>query len=198
MSVSEGRPAPSPPQTTPASLRWWQWVLMYPALLIAILGAIPKFSEMTTAVVQGLSPFVSQRQQEQLEAWKRNSSCALAVDNIKPKSRTDYEIALLPCPSGDILVTLTDPRNPANKIQTWIITGDLFSRTAGLLLHPALAQIIRVQQNRPYPVRVLGIRTQGTVVTKRVQLSDNTCEDETIDGLTGRQLSAKNAPCSPL
>jgi hypothetical protein len=196
MSVADGMPS-SPSPDKRSSLRWWQWIMMYPALLIAIAGAVPKFTEMATAIIRGLPPLTPRSDQEQLEAWKRNSTCDRAVDIIRPKAQTDYQIDLLPCPSGDILLKLTDLQNPRITVQTWIVTKKLFNQAASLFSTSAFAQVIQIQQNRPYTVRVIAIRTQGTTVVKRVQLSDNTCLDETIDGLTGRQLNAKQAPCAP-
>src|SRR5580704_12800203 len=37
--------------------RWWQWVLMYPTIVLALGGAIPQYYQWISAAVLGLSPF---------------------------------------------------------------------------------------------------------------------------------------------
>ena len=37
--------------------RWWQWVLMYPTIVLALGGAIPQYYQWISAVAIGLSPF---------------------------------------------------------------------------------------------------------------------------------------------
>jgi hypothetical protein len=196
--MAEGMP--SPPTDPRPPVRWWQWILMYPTLLLALIGAIPQYREWITALILGLSPFSNVKAtQEQLEAWNYNSTCLRdrGIDHIKPISQTNYGIDLLSCPSGDILVTLTPVQNPDHPVSRWVITKNLFDQTGWRSIStPALAQITRPEHDTPYPVRVVDTKQQGTTIIKRVQLSDNTCRDEMIDGLTGRQLSTTNAPCA--
>ena len=66
----------------------------------------------------------------------------------------------------------------------------LFSQVAQRhLLSTALAQssAIRLAEEAT-SVRIIDIKTQGKIVVRRIQLSDNTCVDETIDAYTGRRL----------
>jgi hypothetical protein len=43
---------------------------------------------------------------------------------------------------------------------------------------------------------VLDIKKTGSTITRRVQLSDNSCVDEKIDGLSGRLVGQTKAPCT--
>jgi hypothetical protein len=128
-------------------------------------------------------------------------NCLNGIEHIKPTSSTAYSIDLVSCPTGDILVTLTPLQNPEQQISKWIITKALFTETAEAALpHSSprieLAQAAGPVPAAPDPVRVLDIRKQGASVIRRVQLSNNTCVDETIDAYTGRRLDQKPAACS--
>jgi len=48
----------------------------------------------------------------------------------------------------------------------------------------------------PNSVRILDIKQQGATVVRRIQRSDNTCVDETIDANTGRHVDQKPAACT--
>lgn len=130
-------------------------------------------------------------------AWERNVNCLRAIDHIKPGSSTNYSIDLVSCPSGDILVTLTPLQNPDQQISRWIVTRDLFTRVAQpFFAIGALAQGPGTPPGGPTQVRILDTKKDGAIVTRRLQLSDNSCIDETIDAYTGRRIDRKQAPCS--
>lgn len=177
--------------------RWWQWLLVYPTLAVALLGAVPQFYEWATAVAIGL-PFGKVKDaREQDNAWTRNLDCLTTIDHVKPNAKTKYAIDLVPCPSGDILVTLTPLQNADHPTARWIITTDFFSQTAqSYFVSTAAAQDSSMRTPERNAVRVVGIKKDGAVVTKRVQLQDNSCMDETIDAYTGRRLGTKKASCA--
>jgi hypothetical protein len=178
--------------------RWWQWLLMYPTLAIALVGAVPQYYQWIMAAGMGLpiGGNISEAQ-EQAKAWERNVDCLHDIDHIKPTSHTNYSIDLVSCPSGDILLTLTPLQNPDQQVSRWIVTKTLFSQVAHLhLLSPALAQGAATRLADVSSVRIIDIKTDGKTVVRRIQLSDQTCVDETIDAYTGRRLSRTQAPCS--
>jgi hypothetical protein len=181
-----------------APQRWWQWVLMYPTIAVALAGAIPQYYQWITAVAIGLPIFsdVGDAQQQE-KTWERNVSCLRNIDHIKPSSSTNYSIDLVSCPTGDILVTLTPLQNPDQQVSRWIITKVLFTQVADAAsARPELAQVAATPAESPDTVRVLDIKKQGANVVRRIQRSDNSCVDETIDAYTGRRLEQKPAPCA--
>jgi hypothetical protein len=179
--------------------RWWQWALMYPALGIALIGAVPQYSEWAQAKWKGLPINGNVKgAQEQETAWERNLDCLRDIDHIKPGSSTNYAIDLVSCPSGDILVTVTPIQNPNQHVSRWIVTQNLLTQVAGSWFSTgAWAQgAVAAPAAGPVQQRILDSRKDGSVVTQRIQLSDNTCVDETIDVFTGRHTGRKQAPCS--
>lgn len=196
MPVAKTSPAAEPDGSRPA--RWWQWVLMYPALFIAMLGAVPQYFHWASAIQLGLSPFADVGGAEkQLDAWRRNADCLTGIDHVRPKAETRYGIDLLTCPSGDILLTLTPPSGAGQAVSTWIITAELFSHTAQHgFLTTAFAQTPPKSTEELYSTRVIDVRQSGTLVTRRIQRSDGSCVDQTIDALTGRHIRQADAPCT--
>lgn len=176
---------------------WWQWLLQYSALPIAILTTISGLvgallaSGVTwpIAFLQG----TKQAEVEQLEAWGRNHDCLGAEHNVKLTSQTSYAIDLQACPSGDLLIQLTPLHNPDRKVFRWVITRDMFKPSAQFALSSAA-----FAQGTPTTTTstVLDIKRTGSTITRRVQLSDKSCTDEKIDGLTGRLLGQTKAPCT--
>jgi hypothetical protein len=128
--MAEGMPPPLPPKDPQPRVRWW-----HPTLLIAIVGAVPQYREWVMAFIYNLPFGTVKEAQEQLEAWSHNSPCLSDrnIDNIKPSSQTNYGIDLLPCPSGDILVTLTPYQN--QPVSRWVITKNLFGQ-GGIQFRP--------------------------------------------------------------
>ena len=180
--------------------RWWQWLLMYPTMAIALVGAVPQYYQWATAFHIGVPPAAVNDAQEQLQAWARNIACQQdrAIQSVRPTSKTNYGIELTPCPSGDILLTLTPNQNPDNPVSRWILTKNYFTQLASFsIVAPALAQDNTTPAAPPGTVRVIDTVKQGTTVTRRVQRADNTCVDQTIDAYTGRLLDQKTAPCTP-
>lgn len=176
---------------------WWQWVLMYPTLAVAIVGAVPQYQQWVWALVRGV-PLDSDigELKGQDDAWTHNLDCLTRIEHIKPISETPYGIDLLTCPSGDILLTVTPLHSPSQKVSRWIITKQFFEgKTRTAWISSAFAQA-------PPPAggaqseRVLDIRKQGSQVIRRVQLSNGQCVDQTIDSYTGRHVSDKPAPCT--
>jgi hypothetical protein len=185
------------PAKEPAPLRWWQWLLMYPTLALAIVGAVPQYLQWLSAISIGvpLSSNVSSLK-EQNEAWSRNANCLSTIDHVKPATETTYAIDILACPSGDILVTLTPVQNPNAQQLKWIVTKDIVQHEAHWhLLSSAFAQEPAATRPTPHATRVVGVKSDGDLIIRRVQLSDGTCEDQTINSYTGRLLSRRQAPC---
>lgn len=190
-------------KTSPASYRskrpWWQWILMYPTLAVAIVGALPQYQQWVSALSLGVPLGSNVRElQEQDEAWQANLDCLARIDHIKPQAETTYGIDLLSCPSGDILVTVTPIHAPTKQVSRWIITRTLFGeKTKVTWLSSAFAQSVVAPRGAiPEAESVIDIRKQGNQVVRRVKLSNGNCLDQTIDTFTGRHLQDQVAPCA--
>ena len=134
---------------------------------------------------------------ETSEAYERNLACLSGseITHVRPQTKTSYSIDLVPCPSGDILITLTSLINQNLQKSDWIITRDLFPHIT-LRSMATVAQSTGAPPPRDGAVQIVDIKKQGSVLTKRVRLANNTCVDETVDTFTGRLMSRSPAPCS--
>jgi len=185
-------------QPSKSSQPWWQWVLMYPTLAVAIVGAVPQYQQWLWAVVRGLPPGSDVSElQAQDSAWQQNVDCLTRIQHVTPPSETPYAIDLLTCPSGDILLTVRPLNATAQAVSRWIITNKLFqtAATSGLI-SSAYAQAPTPAPSVAQPISVLDVRKVGSQVVRRVQLSNGTCVDQMIDSYTGRHLADKPAPCT--
>ena len=176
----------------------WQWVLMYPTLAVAIVGALPQYQEWVSALSMGVPLGSNVRElQEQDDAWKGNLDCLAHIDHIRPQSATTYGIDLLSCPSGDILVTVTPTQTPSKQVSRWIITRTLFREMAAVpWISSAFAQTVVPRNATPEAESVIDIRKEGNQVIRRLKLSNGSCLDQIIDTFTGRHLRDQVAPCT--
>jgi nitrate reductase NapE component len=192
--MAEETTEPKAPERAGSKLTWWQWVLMYPALAVALVGAVPQFTQWVSALRIGAPPGSNVADlKAQHEAWSRNYDCLGKIDRVKPASETTYAIDLLVCPSGDILITLTPIQNPKGQVLRWIQTREILTATAGF----SLLATAHAGDPVPRATRVIAVTRNGDVIVRRVQLSDNTCEDQTIKSYTGQLVGTKPAPCAP-
>ena len=190
MKTSSHSPKPKRP--------WWQWILMYPTLAVAIVGAVPQYQQWVWALVRGI-PLGSDvtELQDQDSAWQQNLDCLARIAHITPQSETPYAIDLLACPSGDILLTVKPINTSVQAVSRWIITNKLFQApTRSAWIPSAFAQTPAPSPNTAQPERVIDVRKDGSQVIRRVQLSNGSCIDQVIDSYTGRHLGDKPAPCT--
>jgi hypothetical protein len=176
--------------------RWWQWLLMYPTLAIALAGAVPQYYQWAEALVTGIPSAELNNAKEQAKAWERNVGCLHDIDHIKPSAHTNYSIDMVACPTGDILLTLTPLQNPDDPVSRWIVTRAFFTQIAATAQAETQAENSAASSAAPVPVHIVDIKIQGRTVIRRILMSDNTCVDETIDSYTGRRLSQVPAPCT--
>ena len=62
-------------ETNRSPSKWWQWILIYPSLLIAVLGAIPTLIEAAKAYRYDVPIFTSAAAEKQVKLWERNIDC---------------------------------------------------------------------------------------------------------------------------
>lgn len=209
-TAPKARPS-SPPESKPSSPhRWWQWVLVYPALAGSLLTASPQWYDRARAAMQGIKGGSATDAERQAQYWRKNMACSTAPfawfsnpSNVK----VDATI----CDSGDILVRAVTPDN-ANFLK-WVPLDDVMKSATqgGGLIAAAHAATLsrRVTPGIPKAwaqATVLLAQPQATVicqhfvddrhVLRRVQ-TPNGCFDEVIDTYNGEVVKRTPAPCNP-
>ncbi len=175
--------------------RWWQWVLLYPALLVSVVAAVPTYIEAFRSAKIGVQYGESGNALKQADLWQRNLSCTSApLDPLVTPNNTKVDATI--CKTGDVLVKVFTPGgdefyrwvgvdsvvNSATAYQ-WNHLGQAYA--AGLPLLIAKADGVKCQ-------KLLGI---GKLL-RRVEVSGKGCFDEVVNVFTGKVLSKKSVKCS--
>lgn len=72
--TSAATPAPAAPPAG-AATKWWQWLIVYPALGTSLFAAVPRVWEEYKALRMGVARDQLQLAQEQQRLWQANLEC---------------------------------------------------------------------------------------------------------------------------
>lgn len=186
--------------------RWWEWILVYPALAVALISAGPQWIDK----VKGYSLGVASASKAEREAklWQKNASC-LNLNSNGYLSPSNVAVDATICKSGDILVRAVTPQS--REVYRWLPLDDVVpaapQSTASLIpsahaasLSTRLALPDRVDAKSSYKVALLQMvictRSDGRYLKRRIQTPQG-CVDEVIDTFTGAVVSRNPAPCTP-
>lgn len=187
------------PQRTPS--KWWQWVLMYPALALALLGHAPTVSKLVQSYKINIPFGEVESAIHQNELWANNIECIQGMKFYKATTYCNDCISVGVCKSGDILVRVDTPEPRAKPHVKWVSFGDLKQETgqASLLVPDAMAE--------SFEPNLLVTEVGVTVVCKkwldngrllmRLSYPDGHCVDQTVNTFTGAIERIVPAPCSP-
>lgn len=177
--------------------KWWQWVLMYPTLLLAIIGTMPTLYELYNSRKLDVPFGFSKTAIQQDEIWHKNFEC---IQQQKPKcvkTKFNVEVGAIVCPSGDVLLQVTSPDD--SKIIRWV-SLETFGlnkiSTADFFPGEAFASDLHKKEKLAQAFTVLCQRwlNQGLLL-RRVRYADGRCFDEQINTFTGAVISRAPAPC---
>jgi hypothetical protein len=174
---------------------FWQWMLMYPTLLVALLGAFPTFRDIALAIYQdvSVSEVVDGRRQSLL--WSNNIACLTQPIADHKTTPERFEIGAAVCPSGDVLVHIRSPE--AKEFYRWIPFRPAAPnnwKMSALLIGEARAAepppLLLAQAGQVICQRKTG---SGQIV-RRIR-TGAACVDELIDMTSGRLLRRVLARC---
>lgn len=191
----------------------WQWMMMYPALFIALLGNTPHLVNAITAFQQGVPPTVARSMREQARLWSKNIECIGQQRSVAESKADELAIGVTLCPSGDMLVSIddADPQNGkrVNSIRHWVafnaVPENSIHPVSAILMPQAIAATInnRVGEQPSSSVELAQVtvicqKSLGNgQVLRRLKYQDGRCEDEVVNTLTGEVVSRSSAPqCS--
>ncbi|MGB1243821.1 MAG: hypothetical protein ACPG88_00150 [Porticoccaceae bacterium] len=202
--------------------KWWQWILVYPTFVIALVGAVPTFKELYDSRSRDVDFGTSKIAEMRNEMWRKNMTCGMApMDPLI----NDFNVAVdaTICKSGDVLIRVTTPAK--KQFFEWVSIDAIFSanvsNTAALnLFNSAIADHGDWSEpdwpdhdsdydsgfgsDSPYPGAVS--QYYGPVVlcqnwinnvlfVRRVSYPNQGCFDETINTFTGQVVNVIAAPC---
>ena len=108
-AISTNIPIPDTidPLSGQVPIRWWQWVLVYPALAITVMSALPTWVQQVQAVRLGVTRGDVPNAEEQNKLWQKNLKCAKAQEIQRIRTSRNTEIGAQVCPSGHVLLLLS-------------------------------------------------------------------------------------------
>ncbi len=200
--------AKRPPKTPQ---RWWQWVLIYPALVIAMLTAAPQWVEMYRKSTENIKVASVADAEKQAQLWRKNLSCSAAPFSWY-NNPSNIKIDATICDSGDIFVRAATPGN--GQFFKWLPLEDVVqtnSASGNGVIPPANAatrsdRLEAVAARAPVAQSLFHLAQMATVlcqkivdgryIHRRVQTPDG-CFDEVIDTYNGQVVRRNSAPCTP-
>lgn len=202
---------------------WWQWVLLYLAVVLALLTAVPGWVDSLGGILQGVMNAKYSEPQERHALFVRNGECLSAPVQWHREPRAGRVIDATLCPTGDIYIRVLVP-DAESQLAT-VFDGQRFrersdfvsldkfvseaDRFAGLDLFDMTAAAATLPQSTPRPdLRadgLLPVQDQYALVVcqrfvdernllRHLQVQGQ-CFDETVDTYTGVTVSRVPVPC---
>jgi len=176
--------------------KWWQWVLLYPALITTAIAAIPTFLELGRSASVKVPYGQSLAAIQQNDLWAKNLSCSTApFDGLV----NEFNIAVdaIICKSGDVLVRFKNPRGKTSY--KWVPVESFEAQASSFFpvrSANAFEPILLGASAAPQEAVLCQVLLPDGYVLRRV--SDprtKQCFDEKIRTYTGEVVERRPAPC---
>jgi hypothetical protein len=184
--------------------KWWQWLLVYPGLVLGLLGSIPTLVNAYESFRHGVPISKVQDSLEQNSLWESNVAC-VAGATFRPITNPDnVRIGAVVCQSGDVLL---QEQRPSWKDATyrWVHWRDIVppqgEQSSGSAVIdefiPAANAAGAVHVQFPQaPMRVICQRWVGSGLLLQEIWSSQGCFDQVVNTYTGVVVSRSPAYCS--
>jgi hypothetical protein len=183
---------------------WWQWLLVYPGLVLGLLGSIPTLINVYHSLKNGVPISKAQDSVEQTELWQNNFACVDGAQFNPITNPDNVRIGAVVCHSGDVLLQAQRP-SWRNASYRWVHWSDIAppqgeqASIGALLGHLADAagadRYLRVQVQQ-VPMRVICQRWVGNGLLLQLIWSSQGCFDQLVNTYTGLVVSRSPAYCS--
>ncbi len=188
--------------------RWYQWFILYPALAVALLGAVPGWITKAQEVYLGLSKTNSTlAEATRLDSLiRKNAACLDSPRNWVTTEELKVDGTI--CPSGDLMVWVSKgPQEFVDFFETDRLFENKMQQTAGSLFSmqalastpapvsvrpPASSSLLLVQD--PFAITICQSFPDDRTLVRHLQVGDQ-CYDETIDTYTGVVVGRNPVPC---
>ena len=182
------------------SLTWWQWILMYPTLIIAMLGSVPTMMNIFYSIKLDVPLDEVQIAKEQINLWNRNFECARTSPTHWSKvDENGVKVGVIVCPSKDVLVSVNGNIQASYR---WIgySTFDPTQPVANVLMPAAVAAELPTQmlvgENTQEHTVLCQKKLSDHQILRRIKKPDGRCFDQTIDTATGKVIKEVLAQCN--
>jgi hypothetical protein len=183
-----------PPKT------WWQWVILYPALFLAIITAMPQWVQMAANWKSDIPLKEIAAAKDQSALFKKNLTCTTAPLDSFYENTDKLKVDATICASGDVFVRIITPEN--GKAFHWVDVNKVVNtNVASIFVSQAFAAELTeytIAQNLPQDT------SQGSVICQRflddrnllrVVNVNGACFDEVVDTFKGVTVSQVPSQC---
>ena len=187
--------------------KWWQWVLVYPAFVISILGSIPTVIEAVKSYKHEIPMFSSYTAEKQTELFKRNITCLTGATFNPITTKDNVEISTHVCPSGDVYLQGKRP-GWRHSQQIWVAWNDIArdisqEKTSMLTLPDFFSQAIAAESGE---IQLAQVAMAMTIICQR-WVGDGLllqristpqgCFDQVVNTYNGLIVSSSPVSCNP-
>ena len=185
---------------------WRQWFLA-PAVIGAMLGAIPTGIDLYKSFQYDVGYSDVKHAEEQRRLWMKNFACAQSMSYQQVKTTDGIQVQVGACPNGDVLIEVAPPRG--TRILEWISLDRIRSAAAASalsLIGRAHASALHGSPNErtAMPGTRLAQATVNVVCQKllnpskiiRIVKQDGKCYREEIDVMKGKVANRREVPCN--
>ena len=185
------------PKPTPK--KWWQWLLLYPALGISLLGAVPTYMEAARSFQLGVPFGRSFDATEQNKLWQENFQCTQKATFNTITNKHNVEIGAAVCESGDVLLRGRRPEwdRPQLRWVSWdeLVVGSAKTEAA-ILNFFGTAYASERGNFIPTQARVMCQRWVGNGLLLQRVATPSGCFDQVVNTFSGWIVSNRPAPCN--
>lgn len=185
--------------------KWWQWILLYPAFIGALIGAVPTGVNAYKSVKYDVGFSDVNHAEEQRSLWIKNFKCTQSMKYQQLTASDGSLVQIGACENGDILIEVQPPNESA--LVEWI-SIDRLKKAATVSLAPfispayaALSDHPAERNERSDTTRLADVKDvkcqvlNGQKITRVVD-EGGMCFREQIDVLKGTVLAREEVPCS--
>ena len=175
-------------------LTWWQWILAYPALGVAVLTSLPTLQRVYQSYAYGVSFDEVDAAAAQNELWIKNAGCLGGKGFEQMRQVYHFSVSVALCPSGDVLVLI---KSATKEIARWVSPQQLMEKkTAFASFTEVQAEVPPVMLAQARRVILCQTRQSNGLLRVRVTYGGGQCFDEIINPYTGEIVNRIPAPCS--
>ena len=192
------------PASPPVRKEWWRWMLA-PAVIGAILGAIPTGIDLYKSFEHDIGYGEVKHAEQQRQLWIKNFDCTQSMSYQQVQTRSGIQVQVGGCPNGDVLIEVKSPAGV--RVVEWIPVGQSqsASNSFGLsIIGTALAAIGKDEKapakapsgQRVAQASVVCQAMQGSSRIIRVVRENGKCFREEIEVMKGKVVNRAEVACS--
>jgi hypothetical protein len=184
--------------------KWWQWILVYPGIVLGLLGAVPTAKEVVKSYQFDTTFGNSHDAEYQSRLWAKNSGCLRNAVFTPIKTEHSVEISTLICKSGDVLLIGKRPEWDMPQ-QRWVAWSDIaqdrndkapkIGSLFELIPTAVAAEPKRTELAQSGPSKVMCQRPMGSGRLLQRIGTPQGCFDQVINTFNGWVVSSKPAAC---